>query len=71
MRYGAIRLPRVQKRSHKAMTTPRKPAHTAAMRKAFELRFGNLDRQASGLTLIKWDLFKAGAAWQRRQKDRK
>lgn len=59
------------------MTTPRKPARTAAMRKAFMREFSRHPTSVGcGLFTneqvqrCEWVAFYAGAAWQRRQKGR-
>ena len=52
------------------MSKPTKKRSASTVRAAFELRFGKLDKCSSGLTLIRWESFKAGADWQRRQRRR-
>jgi N-acetyl-anhydromuramyl-L-alanine amidase AmpD len=59
------------------MTTPRKPTRAAAMRKAFERQFGAMTAHTGyGYDIAQyndeqrraWHAFRAGAAWQRRQR---
>jgi hypothetical protein len=55
------------------MTTPRKPTRSVAMRKAFEKQFGLATDSASSYPNRHVHLlsaFKAGTAWQRRQRRR-